>query len=401
MNNDGLAPIAAIGIGTPVMTPIRRWASDLTASPSLPILWNHLATSLLGLGGINAVALCVVRISTGHVVLGRIATRADGIRTSSPLLASMPLESVTPGDPAVVRGIVDAATVEASAGGATIAFPLSLGVDVAGFLAVGAADRGFGRDDLFVFKDAARTIGAAAGTYAGSVDAIRAERRAVLTDVAAILAHDLQNALYPVRTFIEVLPSIRQLEASEAELHSVAAKNVGTLVAFFTQAVRCGAEPDEPPQRTAIAEIVRVACNGVAERAAARKVALLSHVGNEVLLSIPARCAFILERLLANAIDASPEKATVSISCRGSTKSGYFLFEVRDAGAGIPPAQQSSLFRPFFTTKRGKDGTPRGFGLSLAAAEMAADQLGGELWFETEPGVGSAFYFRVPASRQH
>ena len=68
-------------------------------------------------------------------------------------------------------------------------------------------------------------------------------------------------------------------------------------------------------------------------------------------------------------------------------------FAVQDTGIGMNPAQVSQLFQDFVqgdaTTTRRYGGT----GLGLAITARLVGLLGGRVWMESEPGVGSLFHF--------
>ena len=72
------------------------------------------------------------------------------------------------------------------------------------------------------------------------------------------------------------------------------------------------------------------------------------------------------------------------------------LIEVRDTGIGMTEEEQSRLFKDFSqadvsTTKR-----YGGTGLGLALSKRFTTMLQGEIWVESEKGVGSTFYVRLP-----
>jgi len=73
---------------------------------------------------------------------------------------------------------------------------------------------------------------------------------------------------------------------------------------------------------------------------------------------------------------------------------GCWRFEVFDTGLGIPPGEQSEIFKPFHqgSGARHQGGT----GLGLAIALRQAELLGGRLELKSERGSGSRFYFTIP-----
>ncbi|MFM2403193.1 MAG: hypothetical protein RL223_1073 [Pseudomonadota bacterium] len=98
---------------------------------------------------------------------------------------------------------------------------------------------------------------------------------------------------------------------------------------------------------------------------------------------------------VANAIKFS-EQGTVSLRVRfvAQDARGVLLrFEVQDEGPGIAPELQARLFTPF---AQGDASTTRrygGSGLGLALTRRLAELMGGEAGVESQPGVGSVFWF--------
>ncbi len=73
------------------------------------------------------------------------------------------------------------------------------------------------------------------------------------------------------------------------------------------------------------------------------------------------------------------------------------VFEVRDTGPGIESHDLETIFDPFVqasTTSEAQEGT----GLGLTISLQFANVMGGELFAESEPGVGSSFYLKLPVS---
>ena len=66
---------------------------------------------------------------------------------------------------------------------------------------------------------------------------------------------------------------------------------------------------------------------------------------------------------------------------------------IADSGSGIDDSNKDKIFDPFFTTKEVGEGT--GQGLSMVY-QIIVDKNGGDIWFESEKGVGTTFYFTLP-----
>jgi PAS domain S-box-containing protein len=100
----------------------------------------------------------------------------------------------------------------------------------------------------------------------------------------------------------------------------------------------------------------------------------------------------ILRNLLSNAIKYSPDKKEIQLAlvCEAS----QLVLRVTDAGIGIPTAEQTDIFNPFF---RGSNtGTIPGVGLGLVIVKECVDLHGGEVVVESEVGKGTTFTVTLP-----
>jgi hypothetical protein len=100
----------------------------------------------------------------------------------------------------------------------------------------------------------------------------------------------------------------------------------------------------------------------------------------------------ILRNLLSNAIKYSPDKKEIHLElvCEAS----QLVLRVTDAGIGIPTAEQTNIFNPFF---RGSNtGTIPGVGLGLVIVKECVDLHGGEVVVESEVGKGTIFTVTLP-----
>jgi signal transduction histidine kinase len=100
----------------------------------------------------------------------------------------------------------------------------------------------------------------------------------------------------------------------------------------------------------------------------------------------------MLANLLANAIDASPAGATVTVSTREAAE-GVEL-AVTDRGAGIPEENRQVIFNPFFTTKS------EGTGLGLAIVSKIVDEHRGRIFVDSKPDEGATFRVWLPHKKE-
>jgi signal transduction histidine kinase len=79
-----------------------------------------------------------------------------------------------------------------------------------------------------------------------------------------------------------------------------------------------------------------------------------------------------------------------------SVKEGKIEFYVSDTGTGIPLEQQAKIFSRFFQGDSSSSRSYGGTGMGLSITKAYVELLGGEIWFNSQPGEGSVFRFTIP-----
>ena len=87
---------------------------------------------------------------------------------------------------------------------------------------------------------------------------------------------------------------------------------------------------------------------------------------------------------------------TLSKVLHFKNKKGYLVVSVADSGIGISLEDQRRLFTRFFRSKKVMQSEAEGTGLGLYIAKSIINLHGGDIWFESELGQGSIFYFSLP-----
>jgi signal transduction histidine kinase len=114
----------------------------------------------------------------------------------------------------------------------------------------------------------------------------------------------------------------------------------------------------------------------------------------------------IINNLVVNAINYTPEKGTIKIDYRQVNKGKMFggkllnnnsvAITVADTGYGIPKDQQDRLFTKFFRADNVRQKQTDGTGLGLYIVKSLLDNTGGSIWFTSKENKGSIFYVVIP-----
>jgi signal transduction histidine kinase len=104
----------------------------------------------------------------------------------------------------------------------------------------------------------------------------------------------------------------------------------------------------------------------------------------------------VFQNLIANAIKYSRPGVPPEIHLSAVREPSAWVFSVKDNGVGIDKRSFASIFDIF---KRLHGREIPGTGIGLAIARRIVEAHGGSIWVESEPGVGSVFFFRIPIER--
>ena len=116
---------------------------------------------------------------------------------------------------------------------------------------------------------------------------------------------------------------------------------------------------------------------------------------------VPVQIEQVLMNLILNARDAMLPGGGI-LKLRASADDEHVQIIVSDTGRGILPEHLTSVFRPFFTTKNGKDRPAgSGSGVGLAFCKRIVDAHDGQISVTSQAGQGSTFTIRLPRKPPH
>lgn len=101
-----------------------------------------------------------------------------------------------------------------------------------------------------------------------------------------------------------------------------------------------------------------------------------------------------IQNVLDNSLEYTLPHGKVTVSLKQENRK--IVFSIQDTGIGIPKDQQKKIFTKFFREARAKKIKTEGSGLGLVIVKNIIEAHGGKIWFKSEEGSGTTFYFQLP-----
>ncbi len=256
------------------------------------------------------------------------------------------------------------------------------------------------RVDDRVYALGARELPAEKAVLAVVRDRTEALRREVAErDFVSNAAHELRNPIAGISGAVEVLragakddPKAREHFLSRL---SEDAERVSRLTDSLLTLARIEAVGEGATEALDVQLVMEEATQAVAPPAELDfRIEVEPDLG---ALGDPVLLRQVLIGLLTNAFKNTPPPGAVTLRARRAEE-GQVLIEVNDTGTGIVAEEVGRVFERFY---RGSGSLEQeGFGLGLSIAKRMVDVMGGEIGVESELGVGTTFWVRLPVAKR-
>ncbi|OAN54152.1 histidine kinase [Paramagnetospirillum marisnigri] len=249
---------------------------------------------------------------------------------------------------------------------------------------------------VVVFHDIAERIKAEQRLARQAAELARSN--ADLEQFAYIASHDLREPLRQVSSYVSLLERRygEQLEQDAKDFIAFArdgAARMNQLVIDLLDFSRVG-HSAQPLEQVALGRAVDDACANLAARITETGARVVRDDELPVVAGNTGELVRLFQNLIGNALkyrdpDRDPE---VSVSARRDGTN--WVVTVADNGIGIDSAYFDKIFGIFqrLHTRDKFDGT----GIGLAICKKIIEQMGGNIWVESDPGRGSSFHFTLP-----
>ncbi|MBI5250314.1 MAG: response regulator [Desulfomonile tiedjei] len=230
---------------------------------------------------------------------------------------------------------------------------------------------------------------------------LRAQKLESLGVLAGGIAHDFNNLLTAILGNIALGQSRSKLSDQSSEKFEAAVKATN-LAQGLTRQLLTFSKGGAPIKSTSdLAELLKQ-CAGFVMRGS-NVDCKFSVPGNLWPVEMDeGQISQVINNLIINALEAMPQGGTILIKASNvhaekehglPLKEGsYVKVTIADQGGGIDKAHIAKIFDPYFTTKE------KGTGLGLATSYSIVKKHGGLMTVRSKAGLGSTFYFFLPAS---
>jgi PAS domain S-box-containing protein len=222
---------------------------------------------------------------------------------------------------------------------------------------------------------------------------------AELEQFAYVASHDLREPLRMVASYTELLAERYRGRLDEKAdkyiTYAVSgAKRMQQLVDDLLSYSRIGTQgkPLQPTDAGAVARRVMRAMKVTMERSGAEIVC----DDLPMVLADETQFGQLLQNLISNAIKFRAEDRAPRIRIAAAARDGMWIFSVEDNGIGIEEQYAGRIFQ-MFQRLHGR-GEYEGSGIGLAIAKKIVERHSGQIWFTSQQGCGTTFFFSMPAA---
>ncbi len=217
----------------------------------------------------------------------------------------------------------------------------------------------------------------------------------------SMVSHEIRSPLSTVLSQIKILMDglAGELGAKQADILGKISRKVQGLVELSNELldisrIEAGLIVQDK-QQVQLMDILESLVEFIQSRAKEKNISLSLKKSDLPLINADMKSMEeVFSNLITNAIIYTPEGGKVDV--RGEVKGDFVGISISDTGYGIAPDELPRIFERFYRAKTEKTRNIVGTGLGLPIVKSIIEAHNGTVKVESEEGVGSTFYVRLP-----
>jgi PAS domain S-box-containing protein len=221
----------------------------------------------------------------------------------------------------------------------------------------------------------------------------RSEKLATIGQMAAGIAHEVNNPLAGVSGFLQVMASRLPEDSPERSAMQAALTNINRASGTIKDLLRFARLGPANKRPTSINEVIEESLIFVQFQKEHQGIKIVRDFNEKLpyVVADPDQIRQVITNLVLNAVQAMGNEGTLLVTT--TARNGIVRIYIEDTGSGIPTENFESIFEPWFTTKQAK-----GTGLGLTNSDRIISDHNGTLAFSSVEGKGTTFIIDLPAS---
>ena len=223
----------------------------------------------------------------------------------------------------------------------------------------------------------------------------------IRTKLLSVISHDLRSPLSSVHLMVQLLKtnafSPEQASVYLANLDDSLRNTFALLdnILYWTKSQINGIKAS--PEVFNISHLVEENTLLIETGLKTKNIKLVNNVKETEVYADREITKMVLRNILSNALKFTPTNGTVTVSAE--SKEDSLVVSIADTGIGIPIEKQKAIFTTNTTSTNGTKNEPSS-GMGLMLSQDFISKSGGKIWFESEVGKGTTFYFTLSLSKE-
>ena len=217
----------------------------------------------------------------------------------------------------------------------------------------------------------------------------------------SVIAHDLRSPIAALLTLLQLTKKNVLDPTTQAQLFKDISTRVNAVHGLLDNLLSWAKSQMQgmviSPVYFDVQKEIRKVMDVLKDVAAAKEIALNADVEPHEVFADPDMFDVVVRNLSSNAIKYTSAGGEVSLKSELSSK--MLIVSVKDTGTGIPEEVQAKLFNISETKSQRGTNNESGTGLGLVLCADFVKANGGKIWFTSDKGEGSTFYFSVPLKK--